>query len=83
MESADFSLETAGASLFALVVIVLLIGLLIYHTTQNILLPLVIGVIGEGVLAVLYFVKQKHVRRLNPENTESFQYVQSLQQFYE
>lgn len=44
--------------LFALVVIVLLIGLLIYHTTQNILLPLVIGVIGEGVLAVLYFVKQ-------------------------
>ena len=50
--------ETAGASFFALVVIVLLIGLLIYHTTQNILLPLVIGVIGEGVLAVLYFVKQ-------------------------
>ncbi|MFR3424689.1 MAG: hypothetical protein ACLTTO_15060 [Lachnospiraceae bacterium] len=44
--------------LFAPVVIVLLIGLLIYHTTQNILLPLVIGVIGEGVLAVLYFVKQ-------------------------
>ena len=50
--------ETAGASLFALVVIVLLIGLLIYHTTQNILLPLVICVICEGVLAVLYFVKQ-------------------------
>lgn len=75
--------ETASASFFALVVIVLLIGLLIYHTTQNILLPLVIGVIGEGVLAVLYFVKSKHVRRHHPENTESFQYVQSLQQFYE
>lgn len=56
--NSGFFPETAGASFFALVVIVLLIGLLIYHTTQNILLPLVIGVIGEGVLAVLYFVKQ-------------------------
>ena len=58
MESADFSRKLPVLPFLALVVIVLLIGLLIYHTTQNILLPLVIGVIGEGVLAVLYFVKQ-------------------------
>ena len=54
----SFFPETAGASFFALIVIVLLVCLLIYHTTQNVLIPLCIAIIGEGILTVLYFVKQ-------------------------
>lgn len=54
----SFFPETAGASFFALVVIVLLICLLIFHTTHSAVIPLCIGILGEGALTIAYFAKQ-------------------------
>lgn len=54
----SFFPETANASFFSLVVLVLLFCFFIYHMTQNILLALIIGVIGEGILTALYLFKQ-------------------------
>lgn len=50
--------KTAGASFFSLVVLVLLFCFFIYHMTQSILLPLIIGIIGEGILTALYLLRQ-------------------------
>lgn len=50
--------ETAGASFFSLVVLVLLFCFFIYHMTQSILLPLIICIIGEGILTALYLLRQ-------------------------